>query len=74
LAKLGNFETPTGSKGNVFEIGSWGSLILGSMIMVLTFGIGEHIASRVQGKVPMTSVSNPFPPQVVNNTPQKITL
>lgn len=74
MAKLGNFETPTGAKGNVFEIGSWGSLILGSMIMILTFGIGEHFAARIQGKVPTTQVTQPWQTPVVNNTPQKITL
>lgn len=75
LAKLGNFETPAGGKGNLFDIGSWGGMILGSMVMILTFGIGEHIASRIQGRVPATQVTQPWQsvpaPQIGQ---QKITL
>lgn len=75
MAKLGEFKTPAGGSGNVFEIGSWGSMILGSMVMILTFGIGEHLASRVQGRVPSTQVTQPWQsPAPVSNIPQKITL
>lgn len=75
MAKLGNFEAPTGAKGNVFDIGDWGSMILGTFMLLVTFGIGEHFYSKVSGRVPGSSISNPFPAQVpVSNTPQKITL
>lgn len=75
MAKLGNFESPTGAKGNVFDIGDWGSMILGTVMLLVTFGIGEHFANKLTGKVPAASISNPFPPQVpVSTAPQKITL
>jgi hypothetical protein len=75
MAKLGNFETPAGNKGNIFEISSWGGMILGAMVMILTFGIGEHFAKAIQGRVPATQVTQPWnTPAPVSNAPQKITL
>jgi hypothetical protein len=75
LAKLGSFEAPTGAKGNIFDIGDWGSMILGTVMLLVTFGIGEHFANKITGKVPGASISNPFPPQApISTAPQKITL
>lgn len=75
MAKLGNFEAPTGAKGNIFDIGDWGSMILGTVMLLVTFGIGEHFASKVTGKVHSAQITNPFPaPVPVSNTQQKITL
>jgi hypothetical protein len=75
LAKLGSFETPTGAKGSIFDIGDWGSLILGSMMLLVTFGIGEHFANKITGKVPSATVTQPWAtPAPLSNTPQKITL
>lgn len=76
MAKLTDFQTPTGAKGNLFSPGDWGSLILGSAVLFLTVGVGQHIAGKVQGRVPDTQINNPFPPQapVAAPAPQKITL
>lgn len=74
MAKLGNFEAPTGAKGNIFDIGDWGSMVLGSMMLLITFGIGQHFAQKVTGRVPGATIEQPWTPAVVNNTPAKITL
>lgn len=75
MAKLGNFEAPTGAKGNVFNIGDWGSMILGTVMLLVTFGIGEHFASKVTGRVHSAQITNPFPaPTPVSTAPTKITL
>lgn len=75
MAKLGNFEAPTGAKGNIFDVGDWGSMILGSVVLLVTFGIGEHFASKITGKVPGTQITQPWQtPAPISNAPQKITL
>jgi hypothetical protein len=75
LAKLGTFESPTGAKGNVFNISDWGSMILGSFMLLITFGIGQAFAQRISGKIPGSSIEQPWTtPTPVATTPQKITL
>lgn len=75
MAKLGNFESPSGAKGNVFDIGDWGSMILGAFMLLFTFGIGEHFYQKVTGRVHSAQITNPFPaPTPVSTTPTKITL
>lgn len=49
---LGNFTTPTGAKGNIFSIGDLGSLVLGAIVLILTFAMGQNLAGKLGGKVP----------------------
>jgi hypothetical protein len=75
LAKLGQFESPTGAKGNVFDISDWGSMILGSFMLLLTFGIGQAFAQKVTGKVTSAQIEQPWStPAPISNAPAKITL
>ncbi|MDP4170146.1 MAG: hypothetical protein Q8906_06005 [Bacillota bacterium] len=76
MAKLGNFEAPTGSKGNIFNVGDWGSMILGSFMLLFTFGIGQAFFQKVTGKyVHSAQIEQPWTtPTPIAATPQKITL
>lgn len=47
MAKLGDFNTPTNSKGNVFDIMDWLSAILGAFFLLMTFGIGQKVYNKV---------------------------
>lgn len=61
MAKLTDFQTPTGAKGNLFDITSWTSLILGTVMLFVTLGIGQNVARKLDGKGPLdTSVEYPF--------------
>jgi hypothetical protein len=76
LAKLGNFESPTGAKGNITNVGDWGSMILGSFMLLITFGIGQAFAQKVTGKaLHSAQIEQPWStPTPIAATPQKITL
>lgn len=59
--KLTDFTTPTGISGNLFDISSWISLILGTVVLLATFGIGQNLASKVNGKGPIdTEIEQPW--------------
>jgi len=47
--KLGDFKTPTGQGGNIFKLGSWLELILGSMVLIIAFSMGQVFTSKVGG-------------------------
>lgn len=50
MAKLGDFKTPTGASGNLFDINSWIGLILGTIVLFVTFGLGQKVAQNLNGK------------------------
>lgn len=64
--KAGQFTLPTGATGNVFSISSMWSLILGVFVLLLTFALGQNLARKVSGAVPVldTTVEQPWQTQV----------
>jgi hypothetical protein len=44
------YTTPTGVKGNLFDIKGIGSLILGTFVLLFTFAMGQNLAAKVNGK------------------------
>jgi hypothetical protein len=80
VAKLGNFQTPTGAKGNVFDVSSWFSLIVGAIVLILTFALGQNLANRIGASVPGVDSSidrpwsQPQPEVQANNKPTRVVL
>jgi hypothetical protein len=55
LAKLTDFtkfQTPTGATGNLLSPQSWLSLILGTVMLLATFAIGQNVSKRVSERIP----------------------
>lgn len=52
MKKLGDFQTPTGAKGNIFNITDVGGLILGAVVLIFTFAMGQNLAGKLSGKAP----------------------
>lgn len=75
--KLGDFKTPTGASGNIFNVSDWLSLVVGAIVLIITFATGQHLAGKLQGKIPGVDAQIEQPwttpqPVAVGNT--KITL
>lgn len=68
--KLGDFKTPTGGGGNILNPMDWIGYILGAMVLIITFAMGQNFASKLGGKVPGVdaSIEQPWtsPKPVVN--------
>jgi hypothetical protein len=78
VAKLGDFKTPTGASGNIFRISDWFALILGSVVLLITFAMGQNFANKLNGKVPLLDAQpDPVfkqPQPIVNNQKQRVVL
>lgn len=61
MAKLLDFETPTGQKGNVLNPMSWVPLVLGTVVLLATFSMGEKLGSIVSGKIPLVNTRPQYP-------------
>lgn len=70
MAKLGDFKTPTGASGNVLNPMDWLSFIVGAMVLIITFAVGQNFANKLGNKLPIdTTVEQPWQgtPIVINN-------
>lgn len=75
--KLGDFKTPTGASGNIFKVNDLLSLILGAVVLIFTFAMGQNIANKVGTRVPGldSQVEQPWRnPQVQTTTKQRTIL
>lgn len=52
MAKLGEFKTPTGGSGNVLNPMDWLAYIVGAVVLIITFAMGQNFANKIGGKVP----------------------
>ena len=52
MAKLGDFKTPTGASGNLLNPMDWLSFILGAVVLIITFAMGQNFANKLGGKIP----------------------
>jgi hypothetical protein len=61
VAKLGDFKTPTGSSGNIFNVGDWLSLVIGAIVLIITFAMGQNVANKLGKKLPVdTTIDQPW--------------
>lgn len=60
--KLTDFQTPTGATGNLLSPASWLQLIIGSAVLLITFAMGQNLASKIGGKVPFvdSQIEKPY--------------
>lgn len=52
MAKLGDFKTPTGGSGNVLNPMDWLAYIVGAVVLIITFAMGQNFANKLGGKIP----------------------
>lgn len=50
--KLGDFKTATGGSGNILNPMDWVAYILGAVVLIITFAMGQNFANKLGGKVP----------------------
>lgn len=77
MAKLGQFQTPTGATGNILNPMDWLGLIVGAVVLIITFAVGQNLAGKVGSKLPIdTQVDQPWasPIPVKVNDRQKVVL
>lgn len=62
VAKLTNFTTPTGQKGNILDPKDWMSMILGVMVLLVTFALGQKFTGVLGEKASFvdTSIEKPY--------------
>lgn len=79
MAKLGDFKTPTGGGGNLLNPMDWLAYILGAVVLIITFAMGQNFANKLGGRVPGIDstieqpwASAPVVLQQQNNQRQKI--
>lgn len=62
MAKLTNFKTPTGQTGNILNPKDWFSMVLGVMVLLITFALGQKFTSVVGEKASFvdTSIEKPY--------------
>lgn len=68
MAKLTEFTTPTGAKGNLFSPSSWVSLIIGTVVFLLTFALGQHALQKIGNKIPVNTTIDPLVKQNMTAT------
>lgn len=74
MAKITDFTNPlTGQKGNVFDLTGIWNMILGVVIFLFVFAMGQNVANKLGGKVPMADFKpeNPFSSNVVQTVMAK---
>jgi hypothetical protein len=79
MAKLGDFKTPTGASGNVLNPMDWLSFIVGAVVLIITFAIGQNFATKIGSKLPIdTQVDQPWksdiPAATGNLKPSRVVL
>ena len=53
IKQFGEYTTPTGSKGNIFSISNWAQLIIGVMVFLVAFAMGQSLTARVGSMLPI---------------------
>lgn len=76
MAKLGDFKTPTGGSGNVLNPMDWVAYIMGAVVLIITFAVGQNFANKLGGKLPVdTQIDQPWKnPQPVQNVKERVVL
>lgn len=76
MAKLTDFETPTGAKGNLLNPMDLMKLVLGGVVFIFAFATAQNVAGKISGKASFidTTIEKPYRDPVTNNTKQKVVL
>lgn len=75
MAKMTEFQTPMGARGNLLSPSSWIQLILGAVVMIITFAVGQNITKKVGSKLPIDTQPDPFfstPVMATSSAPSKL--
>lgn len=59
MAKLTDFKTPTGATGNLLSPSSWLQLILGTVVLLVTFAVGQNLVQKGSQKLPFDTTIDP---------------
>lgn len=73
MAKITDFTTPTGQHGNLLSPSSWIQMILGVIVFLIAFAIGQNITQKAGSKLPFDTQIDPIvkQPIISSGTPQK---
>lgn len=76
MAKLGDFKTPTGGTGNVLNPMDWLAYIVGAVVLIITFAVGQNFANKLGGRLPVdTQIDQPWTsPQPVSKEKGRVVL
>jgi len=74
--KWGDFVTQTGQKGNILNPNDWFKMILGGVVLIITFAtsqnIVKNIGEKIGGKVPYVDTDiDPITRQPIVEGPSK---
>ncbi len=70
--KWGDFVTQTGLKGNIFNPNDWAKMILGGVVLIITFATSQNLAKKIGGKVPYVDTDiDPITRQPIVEGPSK---
>ncbi len=70
--KWGDFVTQTGLKGNIFNPNDWVKMILGGVVLIITFAASQNLAKKIGGKVPYVDTDiDPITRQPIVEGPSK---
>jgi hypothetical protein len=53
VAKLTDFTTPTGVKGNLFDLAGLWSMILGALVFLVVLAFGQKLGAKVSSVAPI---------------------
>lgn len=63
MAKILDFTTPTGQKGNLLNVGSWLQMVIGVVVFLITLALGSKLFSTVETKTGYDfQIPNPVDP------------
>lgn len=73
MAKLGDFKTPTGGSGNILNPMDWVGYILGAVVLIITFAVGQNVANKMGNKIPGvdSQIEQPWKSEVVKQSNER---
>jgi len=60
IKQFGEFVTPTGQKGNIFNLSSWASMIIGVMVFLVAFAMGQNFTAKLGRLAPIDTTIDPI--------------
>lgn len=70
MANLGNYKTPTGQTGNIFSIKDWVGLILGGIVLLVSFSTSQNVAKAISSRVGAIDSTPAYPFEKENQASQ----
>ena len=60
IKDFGKATLPTGAQANFFSPSSWANLIIGVIMFLIAFAIGQNFTSRIGGVLPIDTTIDPI--------------